>query len=160
MVSTLFYIVFIFTKPISGGLPSTSASDDTSSTSLTMSQAPIHPNREFDRSSLESHTPPLEDFLQREASGSFSDRYAPTPVRYNMVQQNSTLSNSPPSPPFHYNNGPIIWNGSGGFVRGEYMFNDRGQIFSHPQGYFGFQANGTDIRPNGLVFEQLPYANV
>ncbi|KAE9550967.1 hypothetical protein FO519_005828 [Halicephalobus sp. NKZ332] len=136
-----------------GGMPSASASDDTSTTSLTMSQAPHLQNREYDRSSLESHTPPLEDFLQREASGSFSDRYTPTPSRYNLVQQTQNLSNSPPSPPFHYNNGPIVWNGSGGFVRGEYFFQDRAglaHLLNHPQGYFGFQTNGTEIRPNGI----------
>ena len=159
-----------------GGMPSTSTStDDTSSTSI-VSTAPTNiPPRDYDRSSLESDTVSVESYRQqRENSGTFADRYASTPPRPgNMmgIQQAAanSVSGSPPSPPFYYSS-PIIWNNNAannGFSsRGEYLIQDNFQSFlaSMPHGYRGVAATGGNgelgMRPNGLVFESLPFENV
>uniref|UniRef100_A0AC34QSE8 Uncharacterized protein n=1 Tax=Panagrolaimus sp. JU765 TaxID=591449 RepID=A0AC34QSE8_9BILA len=72
------------------------------------------------------------------------------------------MSHSPPSPPFHYVNAPgILWNGSGAFIRGEYLFQDGNNVLADPYGYYGYPAangqvanvQGSDIRPNGIFKE-------
>uniref|UniRef100_A0AC35FTD5 FERM domain-containing protein n=1 Tax=Panagrolaimus sp. PS1159 TaxID=55785 RepID=A0AC35FTD5_9BILA len=162
-----------------GGMPSTSASDDTSTTSIistSQTTTASIPPRDYDRSSLESDTVSVESYRQQQRDGSFAERYATTPPRptniIGLQQQASSISGSPPSPPFYYASqaGPLMWNNNNnGFSRGEYLIQDNIQSFlaSVPHGYRSnnnnnMPGNHTEIghRPNGLVFESLPYGNV
>uniref|UniRef100_A0A914YNT9 FERM domain-containing protein n=1 Tax=Panagrolaimus superbus TaxID=310955 RepID=A0A914YNT9_9BILA len=161
-----------------GGMPSTSASEDTSTTSIISTTQGTIPPQDYDRSSLESDTVSIESGYRQQRDGSFAERYATTPPRpSNLIgiqQQASSISGSPPSPPFYYTaaqaTGPLMWNNNNSnnaFSRGEYLIQDNLQSFlaSVPHGYRNIGNNnnhGNEIghRPNGLVFESYPFGNV
>uniref|UniRef100_A0A7E4VHJ9 FERM domain-containing protein n=1 Tax=Panagrellus redivivus TaxID=6233 RepID=A0A7E4VHJ9_PANRE len=106
---------------ISGGLPSSSTSDETlSSATVTppmqanLSGSPQH------ESSAERLSPAFEDNMSTPPRSTIIP-----PAFAHVASAGSAGGGSPPSPPFYYagNGGPLLWNN--GATRGEYLFQDQ-----------------------------------